>query len=267
MNHHLRLAPFSPLIALCAAALPLLGGCDANLPPEGETTAAECSDGRDNDGDGAIDCDDLACGVHSFCAGMTPDAGYRPDAGAPPVRACDSDNCDGCCSGDTCLGGNSASACGAAGRACLDCGPGHLCRSGACVIDSASRWDLIVESATVHAQTASGEAWDAFGGAPDPFINIYVGGETMLAGRTPTADDTFEATFDTRIPNQRADALRAFLSFQAIDEDATSDDIIGHCFVELGDLEFDGATRRMECPRAPSENQAGFTLRWRLERN
>lgn len=44
-----------------------------------ELSAAECSDGVDNDGDGAIDCADVGCRTHAFCEGV--DGGSDRDAG------------------------------------------------------------------------------------------------------------------------------------------------------------------------------------------
>ncbi|MCS6798916.1 MAG: hypothetical protein NZ898_10350 [Myxococcota bacterium] len=76
-----------------AAALVAVGGCSSRAggPPAGggraETSAAQCSDGRDNDGDGAVDCSDVACSAHAWCAmavdsgvdGPVDDGGPRPD--------------------------------------------------------------------------------------------------------------------------------------------------------------------------------------------
>lgn len=237
-----------------------LSACGPSVS-SGETSAAECSDGLDNDRDGAVDCADFACGVHSFCAGMTPDAGPLPSS-------CGPSNCGGCCSGETCLAGNSGAACGAAGDVCIDCGPDRLCSSGSCSIDPASRWNVIVESVHVNAQTAAGDAWDAFGGAPDPLVNVYIAAEGAYVGSTTSVADTFDATFNQRIATgQRAGALEAFLSFEVLDEDTTSNDFIGHCSITVGDDAFDAGTLEVDCPRVPADMQSGFTLRWHLERN
>lgn len=64
--------------------------------PTGETSADACSDARDNDGDGLVDCAEPACGVHAWCAGVDSgprpmaDAGTMPgvDSGLPPVASC-----------------------------------------------------------------------------------------------------------------------------------------------------------------------------------
>lgn len=50
--------------------------------PTGESTLDQCSNGRDDDADGQVDCGDVACRVYTFCT--QPDAG-RADAG--PIDA------------------------------------------------------------------------------------------------------------------------------------------------------------------------------------
>ncbi|MGZ3427649.1 MAG: hypothetical protein ACXVCV_13420 [Polyangia bacterium] len=54
------------LLILCALLVtsPVL----AQLPPPAENTRAACTDGRDNDGDGHIDCADQDCQDFTFCA-------------------------------------------------------------------------------------------------------------------------------------------------------------------------------------------------------
>ncbi|MFO0561034.1 MAG: MopE-related protein [Polyangiales bacterium] len=49
--------------------------CNATAPVPGvETTQAQCTDGRDNDCDGATDCADPACATQTFCTACTPTA-------------------------------------------------------------------------------------------------------------------------------------------------------------------------------------------------
>jgi hypothetical protein len=49
--------------------------CNATAPVPGtESTQAQCTDGRDNDCDGATDCADPACATQSFCTSCTPSA-------------------------------------------------------------------------------------------------------------------------------------------------------------------------------------------------
>jgi hypothetical protein len=244
------------------AAASIAVACDSGPAPGGEATAAECSDGLDNDGDGSVDCLDIACGVHAFCDGPGPDGGMPPSSCGPST-------CGGCCSGDTCLGGTSATACGSGGAVCVDCGPGRLCSGGGCVIDPASRWNVIVQSVEVNATDAAGEAWDAFGGAPDPFVEVYAGNRDNYVGGTSAGSDVFSFTYDQRVATDlRADALQAYLAFAVWDQDTADHDRVGACKYEpLGEGPFDEATVTLECARVPADGQAGFTLRWRLERN
>jgi cysteine-rich repeat protein len=62
-------------------ALALVMACDPDVRVEG-TEVGDCSDGADNDGDGAYDCTDASCAGAPICA--SSDAGTRPDAGSLP---------------------------------------------------------------------------------------------------------------------------------------------------------------------------------------
>jgi len=83
------------IVAVCMAGL-CLSACSERDGDRGgggdgsETSGDACADGRDNDGDGLVDCDDPACGAYAWCGGGgsdgggSTDAGTRPDTG-PPV--------------------------------------------------------------------------------------------------------------------------------------------------------------------------------------
>lgn len=82
------------LLALCAA---LLIACEGEfVVHDAEDTGAACVDGKDNDGDGRIDCADTDCAA--FCGTPVGDAGPSglmdaglppaPDGGAPPWPVC-----------------------------------------------------------------------------------------------------------------------------------------------------------------------------------
>ena len=76
------------LLAMVAA----VPACTSAPTTPTESDVNTCSNGRDDDGDGATDCRDLACTVFPFCAGTDagidsgplPDVGPRPDAGCDP---------------------------------------------------------------------------------------------------------------------------------------------------------------------------------------
>jgi hypothetical protein len=63
-----------------------------STPPPTESSIDECSNGRDDDGDGLIDCADPACRVYVFCLGGdagTADAGERDAAPRPDGALCE----------------------------------------------------------------------------------------------------------------------------------------------------------------------------------
>jgi hypothetical protein len=53
------------LLSICSLCLSV-SGCSDDI--EVERSATECADGRDNDGDQLIDCDDPDCRARPFCA-------------------------------------------------------------------------------------------------------------------------------------------------------------------------------------------------------
>jgi len=55
------------LVALLGSLALLAGACGGGSYDPGESTAALCQDGQDNDGDGASDCDDSDCAGFVFC--------------------------------------------------------------------------------------------------------------------------------------------------------------------------------------------------------
>lgn len=84
---------------------------------------AECSSCETDRADHCLDGVCL-CGENPQC-----DPGQRCEAG---VCLCDSLSCTGCCSGSSCLIGESASACGVGGNECVDCPIGDTCELGVC---------------------------------------------------------------------------------------------------------------------------------------
>jgi len=150
------------------------------------------------------------------------------------------------------------------------CDPAFTCSgAGACVVDPASRWNVVLERLTVNTQNTSGDAWDALGGAPDPFIEVRVGSESASPSRSGAGSDTFTVDFSggATASNVRADAIKTHIDFTAWDEDATAHDVIGRCFYSgLSDAAFGGTTQTLNCERDVGNGQAGFTLTWHLER-
>ncbi|RZO60005.1 MAG: hypothetical protein EVA89_13870, partial [Sandaracinaceae bacterium] len=101
--------------------------CDGELPRQEGTIAGDCTDGADNDGDGAFDCDDSGCTRAPSCQGR--DAGIDPGGDAQVARDADvgRDAQMGC----SCVG----LACGddGCGGSCGECSGLEMCVMGACV--------------------------------------------------------------------------------------------------------------------------------------
>lgn len=115
----------------------------------------------------------------------------------------------------------------------------------------------------------SGAAWDAFGGAPDPIVEVYVGSETNRVAVFNGPDDTFRITFtNARVGGLRASDLRNLLLFMVYDEDVSDYEYIGGCFYRgLDDTVWAGEPQVLICGRESASNNSGFVLRWRLERD
>ncbi len=71
------------------ACLGAIAGCTSRTAAAAESTAAECSNGSDDDRDGLIDCADRACTMYAFCATGGIDGGgadgAMPADGGPPA--------------------------------------------------------------------------------------------------------------------------------------------------------------------------------------
>lgn len=103
---------------------------------------------------------------------------------------------------------------------CGSCARYEQClSSGLCGINPNSSWLLAVQNAKIASTTPSGEAWDAFGGAPDPFV--------VLDGqRTRTVQDSFTPTWAEGLNYTAATLLLQGVNVQVLDEDLAQSDLI-----------------------------------------
>ncbi len=148
------------------------------------------------------------------------------------------------------------------------CGPAFVCSGGTCTVDPASRWNVVLETLTVSTTTYAGDAWDALGGAPDPFVSVVIGSESAAPLSSGAGSDTFTVSFgaETVASNVRADALETYLAFYAYDQDVSANDVVGACTYTVTEAAFAGGTQTVNCPRDASTMQSGFMLTWHLER-
>lgn len=104
---------------------------------------------------------------------------------------------------------------------CGSCARYETCTSsGFCGISPNSTWFFAVDSATISSTKADGSAWDAFGGAPDPFVQLD-------GKRTSTQQDTFTPVFAEGTTYTATNLLTQGVSVTVYDEDVSANDAIG----------------------------------------
>ncbi|RYZ39384.1 MAG: hypothetical protein EOO71_20320 [Myxococcaceae bacterium] len=102
----------------------------------------------------------------------------EPGDDTPPAT-CSAANCTGCCFNNTCQTGNTASACGKAGAACLKCASVQVCKTDqTCGVDPASVWRVQPVSARISASN-NGSSWDGDNSPPDVFVAMACPGSTV----------------------------------------------------------------------------------------
>lgn len=101
------------------------GCCTGSGVCQAGTSSLEC-------GTGGKQC--FACpGIQKCTGGTCVDGAGGGGGGGGQTTTCSSSNCNGCCSGTTCLSGVDRTACGIYGQACQDCNTGKLiCFQHAC---------------------------------------------------------------------------------------------------------------------------------------
>lgn len=204
-----------------------------------------------------------ACGFNGNTCATCP-SGTACDGTTCVSVSCRSTCTSGCCTGSTCNAGNTAAACGKNGDSCVACGTGKTCSAGVCAVAPTARYDLLLFSATIPATKASGDAWDAFNGLPDPYAKIAaVEGATRYEGTTAVLTDTRLPSFNAVVlSNVPVSALKSSLRIDLYDDDVSFDDTIGGCAIPVGDTAFDGTLKTGTC--AASSTGVAFTFTYRL---
>jgi hypothetical protein len=106
---------------------------------------------------------------------------------------------------------------------CL-CPPGEAtCEgTGLCVAAFPRTYRIAVITVMLSERKPDGACWDAACGAPDPFVEIRVGG--TLAGTAPAFDDVFNATWDPPFFVDEVVVGGTTVEFMVNDEDLTVHD-------------------------------------------
>jgi hypothetical protein len=204
-------APCSPDTCTGCCAGPTIDDC---IPVGNDQSVAQC-------GSGGEACD--ACGAQDTCT-----------QGSCVSTSCSADCPNGCCDGVTCRDGDSVNECGTGGEACFACGPDQTCTDGACVVDPDSLWNFVVLNVEVPVTDPDGEAWDPFGGAPDPYVVVTLGqgsADEVSAETTEVGSNVFTFSFnppdgEVVISNVPARAILDSVLVEAFDEDNFSDTLV-----------------------------------------
>lgn len=89
-------------------------------------------------------------------------------------------------------------------------------------------WLVQPVSATIRSTDSNSEAWDALGGAPDPYCDLYCPStSTTITSYTPFRDDVFMVTWSSGGCTMKAkDLMSVGFKIGVYDDDASSDDTI-----------------------------------------
>ena len=183
-------------------------------------------------------------------------------------------SCEGCYEDIACLAGTSAAACGSGGVICEECGSDRICDSGACAIDPDSQWDIFVLDGEVETDPCDGMPWDGFGGAPDPRVEVEVGGMTYRSVGGLDSNTFTPEWNETVGDGVRASALNTEIVIRLHDIDTSVHDFMGACRREtpFPNEQFGGAAYSFVCGRDCNGDgnrggHAGFTVRFELRPN
>lgn len=238
--------------ASCAGGDCTAGRCafDCNA-----TTCAGCCDAQ---GDCLLDQTADACGRNGDACVACID-GFACTNGVCGDASCLA-TCAGCCDAQGTCNETSlfdSQRCGEQGEVCQACGPATICENGVCIADSLSRWNLMLLSGTVAPTTPGGEAWDAFGGYPDPMLCFRDQASGTVRDCSLAADNTTTPVWNLAMLMNRPPQDLATSFWVMLDEDSVIDDEIGACPAPTLDDKFDGNVYTFTCTNK-------FTVRFKI---
>lgn len=167
----------------------------------------------------------IALSVLVGCGGNDDSTGTGNTGGSGTQQKCSASNCTGCCFNNACQTGNTASACGKAGAACVACASTQVCKTDqTCGVDPNSSWRVQPTSARI-ASSNNGSSWDGDSSAPDVFVEMRCPGSTTY---TSTSElESYSPTWSTGGCTAKASQLLAERwVFQLWDSDFSSNDTI-----------------------------------------
>lgn len=127
----------------------------------------------------------------------------------------------------------------------VNCREWETCSAGICNFDTTSQWNVIAASGTVADHDPNGEAWDALGGAPDPYACMTVNGQKSC---TSTKQDTFHPVWNERLFSRAgAGSLMGGIAVSYVDEDVSSNDVICSGTVTVSKQNFNNGALTVNC--------------------
>lgn len=137
--------------------------------------------------------------------------------------SCTATSCPtGCCLNGTCQPGTQPLACGTGGVACAQCMTGDACSTAqTCILDPQSQWTVHPASAAVNSSKPSGSGWDSFGGAPDPYVDLYCpASASSITDSSSSVDNSYQPTWSDGECTVTADQLMTTgFAFAVFDSD------------------------------------------------
>ncbi|MBN8610269.1 MAG: hypothetical protein J0L92_06780 [Deltaproteobacteria bacterium] len=106
-----------------------------------------------------------------------------------------------------------------------ECSGETICIGGACEAAFGRVYSITDVQVSVPSSDPVGDAWDAFGGAPDPFIVVAVNGTPIAT--SATRDDAFGGTFFG--PYDATLIGGGSLAIEVWDEDVSANDLMFTC--------------------------------------
>lgn len=145
----------------------------------------------------------------------------------------------GCCLNGTCQPGTQPIACGTGGVACAQCMMNQACANQTCGLDPQSMWRIHPTMGQVTMKKTNGDNWDGFGGAPDPYVNLYCPATAAsITDTSSEASNTLSPTWtDGECVVTAAQLLADGFAFSVYDADGffggADDSIIGKTTVTV----------------------------------
>lgn len=134
------------------------------------------------------------------------------------------------------------------------CSGDNICIAGACESAFGRIYTINDVSVSVPTTDSAGDAWDALGGAPDPFIVVDVNGSVVAT--SSTRNDTFSGAFSG--PYDATIIGGSALSIEVWDEDVSANDLMFTC-------QASPITASLLRLRTLSCNAGGFTVSFQID--